>query len=90
MLALCELRHNVVVSPHAVGMLHSIVCCGRRCSAAAKVFAEVSAERIRRIVPPMEGAAALFIIKHVSRVAACGTQRLLRCVSHSYYPFRCW
>ena len=89
MLAQCELRHTVGVELHAGGMLLSIVYCGRRCSAAAEVFEEVSAVRIRRFVPSMEGAAALFFIKHVSRVAVCGTQRLLRCVSHSHYPFLC-
>ena len=51
MLALCELGHNEVVDLHAVGMLHSFGCCGRRCSAAAEEFAEVSAESIRRMVP---------------------------------------
>ena len=35
MLALCELRHNVVVSPHDVGMLLSLFLCGRRSSAAS-------------------------------------------------------
>jgi len=54
MLAQCELRHNVVVSPHTVGMLHSFDCCGRRCFAAdEKSSAEISAEwccqRLRRI-----------------------------------------
>ena len=33
MLAHCELRHNVVVPLHDVGMLHSLCLCGRRLSA---------------------------------------------------------
>ena len=60
MLALCELRHNVVVSPHTVGMLHSLDCCGRRCFAAdVKSSAEVSAEwccqKLRRVAGKIEG-----------------------------------
>ena len=49
MLVQCELRHTVGVELHAGGMLHSIVCCGRRCSAAAEVLAVVSTEEFRQI-----------------------------------------
>ena len=48
MLAQCELRHNVAVSPHAVGMLHSLCLCGRRLSAVVAA-AEWFRQRIRRI-----------------------------------------
>ena len=51
MLAQCELRHTAGVELHAVGMLHSFGCCGRRCSAAAEELADLSTESIRRMVP---------------------------------------
>ena len=79
MLAHCELRHNVVVDLHDVRntafvmMVRQAMECWFRC---------------RRMVSPKNKAhSPCTSFNHVFRVAACGTQRLPRCVPRSHYPF---